>query len=318
VFNDLLFRFRSLFRRDAVESEADAELRFHFDQQVEKFIKSGLTREEALRRARLAFGGHEHIKEEVRDARGVDFIETLFQDIRYGLRILGRTPVISCVAVLSLALGIGANTAIFSLIDTVMLRMLPVQKPEELVQLLRANFSGTGEGSPSFTNPLWEQVRDHQDVFSGAFAWGNSPFDLSQGGAVHYAEGIFASGSYFNTLGVRPAAGRLIGPSDDARGCPAVAVLSFGFWRDHFGGTQEAIGSTLSLNNHPFQIIGVSAPGFYGVEVGNKFDVAVPICTADVFDGKDSRLDHRSWWWLSVMGRVKANVSQDQLKSTLG
>jgi putative ABC transport system permease protein len=318
MFNDLLFRLRSLFRRDAVESEADAELRFHFDQQVEKYIKSGRTREEAMRRARLEFGGHEQLKEEIRDARGVNLIETLFQDIRYGLRILGRTPVISCVAVLSLALGIGANTAIFSLIDTVMLRMLPVQKPEELVQLLRANFSGTGEGSPSFTNPLWEQVRDHQDVFSGAFAWGNSPFDLSQGGAVHYAEGIFASGSYFNTLGVRPAAGRLIGPSDDARGCPAVAVLSYGFWRDHFGGTQEAIGSTLSLNNHPFQIIGVSAPGFYGVEVGNKFDVAVPICSADVFDGKDSRLDHRSWWWLSVMGRVKADVSQDQLKARLG
>jgi putative ABC transport system permease protein len=317
MFNDLLFRLRSLFRRDAVESEADAELRFHFDQQVEKYVKTGRTRDEATRRARLEFGGHEQLKEEIRDARGVNLIETLFQDIRYGLRILGRTPVISGVAILSLALGIGANTAIFNLIDTVMLRMLPVEKPEELVQLLRANFSGTGEGSPSFTNPLWEQVRDHQDVFSGAFAWGNSPFDLSQGGAVHYAEGIFASGSYFNTLGVRPAAGRLIGPSDDTRGCSAVAVLSYGFWRSHFGGTQAAIGSTLSLSNHPFQIIGVSSSGFYGAEVGNRFDVAVPICTADVFDGKDSRLDHRSWWWLSVMGRVKADVRQDQLKARL-
>jgi putative ABC transport system permease protein len=318
VFNDLFFRLRSLFQHDTLESEADTELRFHFDQQVEKHIKSGLTREEALRRARIEFGGHEQLKEEIRDARGVNFIETLFQDIRYGLRILGHTPVISCVAVLSLALGIGANTAIFSLIDTVILRLLPVEKPEDLVQLLRANFSGTGEGSPSFTNPLWEQVRDHQDVFSGAFAWGESRFDLSQGGAVHYAGGIFASGSYFNTLGVRPAAGRLISPSDDTRGCPAVAVLSYGFWRNHFGGTKEAVGGTLSLNNHPFQIIGVSSPGFYGVEVGNKFDVAVPVCTADVFDGKDSRLDHRSWWWLSVMGRVKPGVSQDQLKARLG
>jgi putative ABC transport system permease protein len=318
VFNDLFFRLRSLFQRDALESDADTELRFHFDQQVEKHIKSGLTQEEALRRARIEFGGHEQLKEEIRDARGVNLIETLFQDIRYGLRILGHTPVISCVAVLSLALGIGANTAIFSLIDTVMLRLLPVQKPEELVQLLRASSSGTGEGVPSFTNPLWEQVRDHQDVFSGAFAWGESRFDLSRGGAVHYAGGIFASGSYFNTLGVRPAAGRLISPSDDTRGCPAVAVLSYGFWRNHFGGAKEAIGGTLSLNNHPFQIIGVSSTGFYGVEVGNKFDVAVPICTADVFDGKDSRLDHRSWWWLSVIGRVKPGVSQDQLKARLG
>jgi len=126
VFSDLLFRLRSLLRRDTVESETDTELRFHFDQQVAKFMKSGLTREEAMRRARLEFGGHEQLKEEIRDARGVNLIETLIQDIRYGLRILARTPVISCVAILSLALGIGANTAIFSLIDTVMLRLLPV------------------------------------------------------------------------------------------------------------------------------------------------------------------------------------------------
>ncbi len=230
---------------------------------------------------------------------------------------MGRTPVITSVAILSLALGIGANTAIFSLIDTVMLRMLPVEKPEELVQLLRANFSGGGEGTPSFTNPLWEQIRDHQDVFSGAFAWGENRFDLAQGGAVQNASGIFASGEYFNTLGVRPVAGRLFSRADDIRGCPAVAVLSYGFWQDHFGASPSAIGSTISLSNQPFQIIGVSSPGFHGVEVGSKFDVAIPICTADVFDGKVLRLDQRSWWWLSIMGRVKPGFSQDQLKARL-
>jgi predicted permease len=318
VFNDLFFRLRSLFRRDTVESEADAELRFHFDQQVEKFLKSGLTREEAIRRARLDFGGHEQLKEEIRDARGVNLIESLFQDIRYSLRIFAHTPVITGVAILSLALGIGANTAIFSLIDTVMLRLLPVQKPEELVQMRRANLSGGEEGTPSFTNSLWEQIRDNQDVFSGAFAWGENRFDLAQGGAVQNVNGIFASGDYFNTLGVRPVAGRLITPADDTRGCPAVAVLSYGFWQDHFGASQSAIGSTISLSNHPFQIIGVSSPGFYGVEVGSKFDVAIPICTADVFDGKVSRLDQRSWWWLRIIGRVKPGISQDQVKARLG
>jgi predicted permease len=318
VFNDLFFRLRSLFRRQTVECEADAELRFHFDQQVQKYLKSGLTRAEAIRRARIEFGGHEQLKEEIRDARGVNLIETLFQDIRYGLRILGRTPIITGVAILSLALGIGANTAIFSLIDTVMLRLLPVQKPEELVQLFRDNFSGGGQGTPSFTNPLWEQVRDRQDVFSNAFAWGESRFDLSQGGAVHYASGIFASGDYFNALGVRPAAGRLITQADDTRGCPGVAVLSYGFWQDHYGTSLDVIGSTISLNNHPFQIIGVSGPSFYGVQVGSKFDVAIPICTADVFDGKRSRLDNRSSWWLSIMGRVKPGMNKDQLKARLG
>ncbi|MGB8477124.1 MAG: ABC transporter permease [Candidatus Acidiferrum sp.] len=318
MFSDLFFRLRSLFRRDTVESEADAELRFHFEQQVEKNLKTGLTREEALRRARLDFGGHEQLKEEIRDARGVSFLETLFQDIRYGLRILGRTPVITSVAILSLALGIGANTAIFSLIDAVMLRLLPVQKPEELVQVLRANFSGEGDGTPSFTNPLWEEIRDHQDVFSGAFAWGDERFDLAQGGAVQSASGIFASGDYFSSLGVHPVAGRLFSRADDTRGCPAIADLSYGFWQDHFGASPSAIGSTISLNNHLFQIIGVSSPGFYGLVVGSKFDVAIPICTADIFDGKDRRLDHRSWWWLSIMGRLKPGISRDQVKARLG
>ncbi len=317
MFNDLLFRLRSVFRRKAVESEADAELRFHFEQQVEKNIKAGLTWEEAQRRARIEFGGHEQLKEEIRDARGVSLIETLMQDIRYGLRILGRTPVVSCVAILSLALGIGANTAIFGLIDSVMLRLLPVQRPEELVQVLRANFSGGGEGTASFTNPLWEQIRDHQDVFSGAFAWGDNSFDLAQGGAVQEASGIFASGDYFRTLGVRPEAGRLFSRADDKRGCPAVADLSYGFWQDHFGASPSAIGSTISLSNHIFQIIGVSSPGFYGVQVGSKFDVAIPICAADIFDGNDRRLDHRSWWWLSIMGRLKPGISKDQLNARL-
>ncbi len=318
MFSDLLFRLRSLVRRDVVESEADAELRFHFDQQVEKYLKSGRTREEATRRARLDFGGHEQLKEEIRDARGVNLIETLFQDIRYGLRILGRTPVISCVAVFSLALGIGANTAIFSLIDNVMLRMLPVDRPEELVQVLKMIPSRGGDLDTSFTNPLWEQVRSHQDVFSNAFAWGQEQFDLAQGGAVENAQGVFVSGGYFDTLGVRPAAGRLFTTADDQRGCSGLAVLSYGFWQDHFGGAESAIASTLSLNHQQFQVIGVSSPGFYGVDVGSKFDVAIPICAAAIFDGKESRLDRRSWWWLSIIGRTKPGINKDQLRARLG
>src|ERR1700675_3262544 len=209
----MFFRLRSLFRRDAVELEADTELRFHFDQQVEKYVKSGLTREEARRRARLDFGGHEQLKEEVRDARGVNLIETLFQDIRYGLRILRRTPVISGVAVLSLALGIGANTAIFSLIDTVMLRMLPVQKPEELLQVrIRDPKSPNDEPDSTFSNPLWEELRNRQDVFSGMFAWHSDQFDLAQGGAVHDVNGLFPSGTSFKQLGSRPGAARRFAP----------------------------------------------------------------------------------------------------------
>ncbi len=144
MWSDLLLRLRSLFRRKNVEAELDDELRFHFENQVSKLVQSGLTPAEAQRRAQLNFGGMEQLKEEHRDARGVTFIETLLQDIRYGLRILGRTPVITCVAILSLALGIGANTAIFTMMDAVMLRLLPVRNPQELVQVrIRAPKSGT-------------------------------------------------------------------------------------------------------------------------------------------------------------------------------
>ena len=242
---------------------------------------------------------------------------TLLQDLKYGLRMLAKNPGFTAIAVFTLALGIGANTAIFSLVDTVMLRMLPVQKPEELVLLQRFNPARGGGPSPSFTSPLWEQVRDRQDVFSGVFAWGADQFDLAQGGAVRAASGIFASGSYFSTLGVRPAAGRLFTSSDDQRGCAAVAVLSYSFWQDHFGGMQSAIGKTLSLDHHPFQIIGASAPGFYGAEVGNKFDVAIPVCAAANFGGKYLTLDQRSWWWLRVIGRVKPGIGSEKLKARL-
>ena len=184
----------------------------------------------------------------------------MLNDLRYALRMLRKNPGFSTVAVLTLAFGIGANTAIFSLIDSVMLRLLPVEKPEELLQVQYQDPNWSGE-SGSFTNSLWEQVRDRLDVAS-LFAWGNDRFDLAQGGAVHLANGIWVSGSFFDTLKLRPAAGRLIEDSDDRRGCPAVAVLSYGFWQDHYGGANNAIGSTLSLRSHSFEVVGVAPPGF--------------------------------------------------------
>jgi putative ABC transport system permease protein len=316
MLNDLLLRMRSLFRRKIVEAEMDEELRFHFENHVAKLIRSGLTPAEAKRRARLEFGGMEQMKEEYRDSRGVSFIETVLQDIRYGLRILGRTPVITSVAIVSLALGIGANTAIFSMMDAVMLRLLPVRNPEELVQVrIRTLQSGTQTGG-YFTNPLWEQLRDRQDVFSNAFAWSENRFDLAQGGAVQYANGLWVSGGAFETLGLQPVVGRLLSAADDQRGCAGAAVISYAFWQDRYGGTESAIGSNLALDGHVFPIIGVAPRGFYGLMVGTKFDVAIPICTVQVF-GKDSRSEGRSTWWLEIMGRLKPETAPQQLKVRL-
>ncbi|HXJ91720.1 MAG TPA: ADOP family duplicated permease, partial [Terriglobia bacterium] len=293
------------------------EIRAHLRMEEQENLEAGMPAEEAHYAALRRFGNVTLVQEGSNEMWKWNWLEQLVQDVRYGLGQLGRKRGFAAVAVLTLALGIGANTAIFSLIDSVMLRMLPVQKPDELVLLKRYNPRWGGEPSPSFTYPLWEQVRDQQDVFSGAFAWGSELLDLAQGGAVHLANTVWVSGGFFGALGIRPAAGRLIAAPDDHRGCPAVAVLSYGFWQDHYGGAASAIGSTLSLNDHPFEVIGVAPSGFFGMEVGEKFDVAAPICSTAIIDGKDSRLDHRSWWWLSVAGRVKPGISRSQLSARL-
>src|ERR1700682_4294976 len=185
MLSDLLFRLRALFRRSSMEAELDSELRFHFEHEVAKYIGSGLSPEEPRRRARLAFGSFDQVHEDCREARGVNLLETIFQDIRYALRILRRTPIITAVAIFSLALGIGANTAIFSLIDAVVLKTLPVRNPAELFRVERKS-ENKPETIVEFTNPLWEQIRDRQDVFSGVFASASQKFDLAHGGQARF------------------------------------------------------------------------------------------------------------------------------------
>jgi predicted permease len=316
MLSDLLFRLRSLFRRNAMEADLDSELRFHVEREIAKHVQSGLSPQEAHRRARLAFGGLDQIREDCRDARGVNFLESTLQDIRYALRVLRRTPVITAVAIFSLALGIGANTAIFSLIDAVVLKTLPVRKPAELFRVERKS-ENKPETIVEFTNPLWEQIRDRQDVFSGIFASASQKFDLAHGGQAQFASGLYVSGEYFSTLGVRPATGRLISSVDDQRGCQGAAVLSYGFWSDHYARAQSALGSSLSLDGHPFQIIGVAAPGFFGINVGENFDVAIPVCAEAIMRSWDSFLDHRSAWWLSIIGRLKPGFTRQQAAARL-
>ena len=243
-------------------------------------------------------------------------METLYFDLRYAVRMLRKSPGFTAVAVLTLALGIGANSAIFSLIDAVILRTLPVQRPDELLQLQRQDPRYADVGSSSFSNPLWEQVRDQQNVFSGVFAWSNDRFDLARGGTVQPADGSFVSGDFFTTLGLRAAAGRLIAGSDDYRGCPPVALLSYGFWQGHYGGASRAVGNTLSLDDHPFRIIGVAPPGFDGMDVGRESEVFVPICTVAILQSAAS-LETRSVWWLNVAGRIKPGISRAQLSARL-
>jgi putative ABC transport system permease protein len=232
------------------------------------------------------------------------------QDVRYAIRALRSSPGFAAVAILSLALGIGANTAIFSLIDSVILKALPVSHPEQLLQLT------PGEG-PYFTNPIWEQLRDRQDVFSGIFAYGLDRFNLAAGGEARYAQGNSVSGQFFDTLGLRSIIGRTFTTPDDQRGCAGTAVLSYGFWRREYGGRANVVGKTISLDNHPFEILGVLGPGFTGVDVGRESDLYVPLCTEKIIRGENSILDERRAIWLRVIGRPKSGISASQAEARL-
>jgi predicted permease len=307
---------RALFHGRRADLELDEELQGFIETSAEAKRRAGVPRDRARRDAILELGGVEAVKEQVRDAGWETHVGTLTQDVRYGLRLMRRTPVVTAAAMLSLALGIGANTAIFTLIDAVALRRLPVERPDELRQVAMFTPPSTEE-SPSFTNVLWEQVRDHQDVFSSTFAWGQARMDLAAGGEAHYAATLIASGLLFDALAVRPAVGRLLMPSDDVSGCAGVAVLAHGFWLDRYGGDPNVVGRSVTLDRHTFPIVGVAPDGFTGLNVGWKFDVAIPICAAAVFDPTPTRLVQRSWWWLTVAGRLKPGVTTEAANAKL-
>jgi putative ABC transport system permease protein len=229
------------------------------------------------------------------------------QDLRDAFRALNATPVVTLVAILSLALGIGANTAIFSILDSLMMRTLPVKEPQRLVIL------GEGtQGRASWTNPIWEQVRERQRLFDGAFVWSSTRFNLAQGGPTELVDGIWASGGLFDVLGVPTILGRPFNEADDRRGGGPdgpVAVISYSFWQRRFGGAADAIGRSLTVERVPFTIVGVAPPDFFGVDVGRTFDVAIPLGTEPLIRGKESSLDRRSNWWLNVMIRLKPGQS---------
>ncbi|HTB09930.1 MAG TPA: ABC transporter permease [Bryobacteraceae bacterium] len=239
-------------------------------------------------------------------------LNSLIQDLRYALRSLRSTPAFALTAILSLALGIGANTAIFSLIDSVMLKTLPVNHPEQLLQVRTpAGFDDL------FTNPLWEQIRDRQDVFSTLFAYSRTRYNLAAGGEVRNIEGARVSGQYFESLGIHAVLGRTLTAEDDKRGCAGTAVLSHDFWQRAYAGRTDVVGQTISLNGHPFEIVGVTEPGFSGIEVGSAVDVSAPICTEAILDPATNSLDKRGDWWLRIIGRPKPGTSAAQVTARL-
>ena len=244
-------------------------------------------------------------------------VSSLVRDLKFALRQMRQTPIVSGVALLSLALGIGANVAIFSLVNALILKQLPVNEPARLVIVGLERPMGT---DTAVTNPIWEYMRDHQQVLMGVAAYGNPRFNLNSGGETRNAQGLFVSGRFFDTLGVTPRIGRLFTAEDDRRGGGPegpVAVLSHGFWQREYGGRPDVIGQPIMLDGHPFTIIGVSQRDFLGVQIGRAFDVAAPIGTEPIIRGRESSLDRRSSWWLIMIGRLAPGQTADQAQSRL-
>jgi predicted permease len=320
----------------AREAEIVEELSQHLEDRYEELVSGGAGADEAYSASLEELTGSELLAKELRQverrvapaqivvgqrARGRLFAD-LWQDLRYGFRVLRKQPGFTAVALLTLALGIGANTAIFQLLDAVRLRALPVAEPQQLAEVRIADTTGS-RGSfdswhPSLPNPVWEKIRERQQAFSGVFAWGADEFNLASGGEARPARGLWVSGEFFDVLGVRPLLGRVLTPADDRRGCGSPgAVLSHRFWQREFGGDPAVVGKTLSLDDHAVEIVGVTPESFFGPEVGRSFDVAVPVCAEAFVRGADNRLDSGVNWWLVVMGRLKPGWTVEQATAHL-
>jgi putative ABC transport system permease protein len=240
--------------------------------------------------------------------------DVLWQDLRYSARRLNRSRGFALAAIVTIALSIGANTAIFQLLDAVRLRTLPVSEPQELAEIRIRNFA-TARGNFSIwhagaTNAIWEQIQARQDAFSSVFAWSGGGIGLGDGPTRRWIPMVLVSGDYFPALGLRPALGRLLTAADDTRGCTAPGtVLSYEFWQKEFGGDPSVVGRTITMGRVQFEIVGVAPRGFTGLEIGRTFDVALPLCAEWLPPGSPSRLDSGMEWFLVVMGRLKPGMN---------
>ncbi len=276
-------RFLGIFRRRKLESDLDAELRAHIDALAEENIRRGMNAQEARYAARREFGGVEQMKETYREQRGLPFFETLAQDLRYASRMLVKSPGFTAVTILTLALGIGANTGLFSLVNAVLLGNLPVRNPQELV-VVKYTDARTQQAEEDFSYPMYQAMRDKNTVFANVLTRSGVDFNASYGGQSERAVGEMVSGNYFETLGVQPFLGRLIEPEDDRTpGAHPVAVLSYGYWQRRFGSDPAIVGKNITLNDNSIRVIGIAPPGFYGTEMARNPDIRVPMMMVTVF-----------------------------------
>jgi len=303
-----------------MEQELTAELDAYLEMLIEQKINEGLNPEEARRAALLELGGKEQVKEKIRDASIGHHLETLWQDLRYAGRIMRRNPGFAAVAALILGLGIGANTAMFSLIDAVLLKMLPVKNPEQLVLLSHVS---KRQSLASFPYKDYRRLRDQNQVFSGALAYRSIRMNVSVEGQPEPAvAGQFVTGNYYSVLGVNAALGRTIIPDDDQFSAQPVCVISYNYWRRRFARDPAVVGKTIHISGIPFTIIGVTPPEFFGLEVGSSLDISVPVMVwaqRTTTGGEVSIVDERQNSSIFiVIGRLRSEAPMAQAQANLG
>jgi predicted permease len=333
----MLRKLRGLFSGHNQESDANEELRFHLEKEIELNIAKGMSPAEARRQAMIAFGGVQQTRESLREVHRSRLLESFLQDARYGWRMLRKSPAFTIIAVLTLALGIGANTAIFSLIDAVIFRSMPIADPQSLVVFQwqakyrpethrYSTFDDCDDNSdPAHPNgcslplPFFKEVQTQSSVFSHLAAFtGGQQLDLAGNGPARMVSGQFISGDYFETLGIQSHIGRLLAPSDDSPESPAVAVLSYEFWQSSFGGSTNMIGKTVRLNSTPFTIIGVAEPKFVALTLANKYELWVPLAQHNkLIPHWDPKRDQMDSWWLIIIGRVKDGTPITQAQAAV-
>ena len=310
-----------LFSRRRIYGDLSAEIEEHLNEKIDELVASGMSRAEATRTARREFGNVTLVEECSREIWQWPAIESFFADIRYALRIVRKSPGFTTVAVMTLALGIGANTAIFSLLDALVLRDLPVPHAEQLVQ-----FGAHPPGDPftGLTLPMFEEIARDQNVFSGTFAWwGGSVRNVETNGQLSRASIWGVTGNFYSELGAVPEVGRLLDPSDVSlnSATPAqVAVLGYRFWRRNYGGTKDVIGKTIKIEAVPFTIIGVAREGFNGMSAASECEVTIPLTAEPLISGRtdvQTNLQRRDDLWFDGAGRLRPGVTLDQARAQL-
>ncbi len=298
-------RIWALGRRAKLDREIEDELREHMRMRVDADVAKGMSPDEAIRRARLRFGNPTVVRERVGSEDAALGFESFFRDARYAVRGFVKSPGFTIVAVLTLALGIGANTAVFQLLDAVRMRSLPIPNPQELAELRIAKgnpgFGVSDSMFANFTIPMWQEIKRHHDPFLNVMAWRGNDMLVGKPTDAKHIRGLEVSGEFFNVLGIAPWQGRLIEPQDEGPCAVSKVVASYAFWKSQMGGAPITPNTTIAVEGRTVQVLGVTPPGFFGMVVGDRFDLAYPTCTPPN--------PRREMFLFSVMGRLKPGWS---------